>query len=154
MEEVEIIDYSPAYKDDIKRLNVEWLEKFFSVEPIDIKLLSDPEGEIINKGGLIFYAKRNEEILGTATLLYIDQDSYELSKMAVTPKAQGLGIGNKLMDHCIEVARKNNRSKLILFSNTKLQPAILLYRKYGFVETPLSESNYKRSNIKMELNLI
>ena len=41
-------------------------------------------------------------------------------------------------------------TKVILYSNTKLGPAIHLYQKYGFVEVPMGTSEYKRSNIKME----
>jgi ribosomal protein S18 acetylase RimI-like enzyme len=57
------------------------------------------------------------------------------------------------MDHCLAMAKEKNISKLILYSNTSLGPAIHLYRKYGFVEVPLSHQHYQRANIKMELAL-
>jgi ribosomal protein S18 acetylase RimI-like enzyme len=43
---------------------------------------------------------------------------------------------------------------LELYSNTRLQSALHLYRKYGFVEIPLPEDCvYDRANIRMELSL-
>jgi len=44
---VRIVPYEPAYRDDFRRLNVEWLEKFFYVEEIDDRVLSDPETHIL-----------------------------------------------------------------------------------------------------------
>jgi ribosomal protein S18 acetylase RimI-like enzyme len=56
-----------------------------------------------------------------------------------------------LMDYCIAEAKELNAKRLTLFSNTKLEAAIHVYRKYGFVEIPLpAEMHYVRSDIKME----
>jgi len=148
-----IIDYSEENKIFIKKLNVEWLEKYFAVEPNDEKQLSNPKEEIIDKGGMIFYAQYKDTIVGCAALMKIDEKTYELSKMAVTATHQGLGIGRKLIEHCLEIAQKQNIEKLILYSNTKLETAIEMYRKYGFKEISFESTHYKRANIKMELSL-
>jgi ribosomal protein S18 acetylase RimI-like enzyme len=148
--DVEIIPFSSEFQTDIKRLNYEWLEKFFEVEPSDIKTLSNPKEEIIDKGGKIFYAKYQNQIVGTVSLLKIDDFTFELSKMAVAENFQGLGIGKILIEHCLYFAKKNKFEKLILYSNTKLSTAISIYKKYGFIEVNLESSIYKRSNIKME----
>ena len=92
---VEIIPFSEDLKEHIKTLNIEWLKKYFRVEDQDELVLSNPQEEIIDKGGMIFYAKHNNEISGTASLIKVDDLTFELSKMAVSHKAQGLGIGNK-----------------------------------------------------------
>ncbi len=52
--QVKIIPFSTKLKKPIKTLNLEWLKKYFKVEPKDEKVLSDPQGEIIDKGGIIF----------------------------------------------------------------------------------------------------
>jgi ribosomal protein S18 acetylase RimI-like enzyme len=147
---VEIIPFSSDLKEHIKTLNIAWLERYFKVEEKDKLTLSNPQEEIIDKGGMIFYARYNSEILGTATLLKVDESTFELSKMAVSDKAQGLGIGTKLLEHCFTVAKENNIKTLILYSNTILLPAIHLYRKYGFIEIPLEPGIYERADIKME----
>ena len=147
---VEIIPFSATLKDPIKTLNLEWLKKYFKVEPKDEIVLSDPQGQIIDKGGMIFYAKYDNAIIGTASLIKIDNSTYELSKMAVTDSYQGLGVGEKLILHCLAVAEAKGIEKLILYSNRKLLPAIHLYKKFGFVEVPLESSIYERADIKME----
>ena len=147
---VEIIPFSSDLKDYIKILNIEWLQKYFRVEEKDELVLSNPQEEIINKGGTIFYAKYNDEILGTVSLMKIDQDTFELSKMAVSDKAQGLGIGNKLLIHSITVAEENKIKKILLYSNRILLPALHLYKKFGFIEVPLGDVSYERADIKME----
>lgn len=147
---VEIISYQEEYKDAIKTLNVEWLEKHFKVEPIDILQLSNPKQEIIDKEGLIYYARHKDVIVGTVSLLKVENGVYELAKMAVTDKAQGLGIGNMLMQHCFNISKQLEIKKLILYSNKGLGSAIHLYCKYGFNEVELETGHYERANIKME----
>lgn len=150
---VTIIPFSPDLKDAIKVLNLEWLQKYFKVEPQDELVLSDPQGEIIDKGGMIFYAQYDGKIVGTISLLKIDETTFELSKMAVTNGVQGLGIGNKLMEHCLAFARQKGIRKLFLYSNRKLSHALYLYQKFGFQEVPINGSLYERADIKMELAL-
>lgn len=150
---VEIVEYNDQLKDCIKRLNYEWLQKFFRIESGDEISLSNPKEQIIANGGLIYYAKVNDTIVGTAALLKKSEGVYELGKMAVTEKYQGLGIGRQLLEHCLAVASQKNFSKLILYSNTRLASAIHLYRSYGFKETDLEEGLYERANIKMEKEL-
>lgn len=147
---VTIIPYSDDLKEPVKTLNLEWLKKYFRVEDKDEIMLSNPQLEIIDKGGMIFYAKYDNKIVGTVSLLKVDETTFELSKMAVNDVVQGRGIGQKLMDHCLLIAQQKNIRKLILYSNRKLLPAIYLYKKVGFIEIPLEDGIYERADIKME----
>ena len=150
-EEITIVPYINEYKDQIKILNYEWLEKYFCVEPGDVEQLSDPQTHIIDNGGYIYFAKYKDELVGTSSLMKKDIGQYELAKMAVTEKFKGLGIGQMLLEHCLAEAVKLNATKLSLFSNTKLQSAIHLYKKYGFIEVPLPvDVHYERADIMME----
>lgn len=77
---------------------------------------------------------------------------FELTKMAVLPETQGKGIGQQLLEHCIDYVKSLQHPSLILYSHRSLESAIHLYRKYGFKEIPVEEnSHYKRADIKMEL---
>jgi ribosomal protein S18 acetylase RimI-like enzyme len=147
---IEIIDFTNNLKDHIKRLNYEWLEKHFCIEKGDEVSLSNPQGEIIGRGGMIFYATLNNEIVGTASLLKKSEQVFELAKMAVATHAQGFKIGTLLLEHCLSILKQRNIEKCILYSNTKLESALHLYRKYGFVEVELEPGLYERANIKME----
>lgn len=151
--QIEIIPFTDELKESIKILNYEWLEKHFQVEQGDVLSLSNPREEIINKGGFIFYAKMDAQIVGTASLLKKSTTVFELGKMAVTEHAQGYGIGKILLEHCIAFAKTQSIQKLILYSNTKLISAMHLYCKYGFVVIELEQGLYERADIKMEKSL-
>ncbi|MFA5834163.1 MAG: GNAT family N-acetyltransferase [Bacteroidota bacterium] len=146
-----IIPFTNERSAMFKSLNEEWLQHYFTLEPVDQVLLSYPRKEIIDKGGHIFFAEYQGEIVGTVALNFHEEGVFELGKMAVTKKVQGIGIGSILMEHCINNAKSLGARKLILYSNTALASAIHLYKKFGFVEVPFTESNYKRTNIKMEI---
>ena len=151
---VTIIPFEEKYAADFLKLNIEWLQEYFEVEPYDEYQLSHPLQEIIDKGGYIFFAKEDHKIVGTAALMKETDSSFELTKMSVTKDSQGKGISKMLMDACLQLAKDKNWDRLFLYSNTKLVTAIQLYRRYGFVEIPLeTNSHYTRTNIKMELKI-
>ncbi len=152
-QEIKIIGYTEENKLAIKILNYEWLEKYFRVENGDAIALSNPTEEIIDKGGSIFYATLNDEIVGTAALVKINETVFEIGKMAVTEKAQGLGIGKLLIENCIAYAEEKSLTSIIIYSNTSLKTAIHLYEKFGFKEIEMEDGMYERANIKMELLL-
>jgi len=147
----QIISYQAQYAKDFYELNIEWLETFFYVEDFDREVLSNPDSYILKPGGHIFFAVEGGIILGTVALLKRGKGEFELTKMAVLPNQRGNKIGQQLMQHCIDFAKENQFKKLFLYSNTILENAIYIYRKYGFVEIPVEAGNpYERANIKME----
>ena len=73
--------------------------------------------------------------------------------MAVDKSYRGIGAGRQLGEAAIRRARAMGATKLILYSETSLATAIILYRKLGFKEIPLEAGTYERANIKMELRL-
>jgi GNAT superfamily N-acetyltransferase len=150
--ELQIEDYRAEHQRHFEHLNRTWIEKYFWMEPVDVQVLEHPEEYIVKPGGYILMAYWKKEIAGTVALKYVDKDVYEFTKMAVDEKFQGRGIGEKLSYAAIEKAKHLGASRIILYSNTRLAPAIKLYRKIGFKEIPV-DGPYKRSDIKKELML-
>lgn len=151
---IEIVAFQNKYAKAFYDLNIEWLETFFYVEDYDKEVLSNPDIYILNPGGHIFFAVENDVVLGTVALLKRGEGEFELTKMAVLPNQRGKKIGQKLMQYCIGFAKQNKFKELFLYSNTILENAIYIYRKYGFIEIPVDlDSPYVRSNIKMEYPL-
>ncbi len=152
---IEVYEYSPDYHSAFKKLNEEWITKYFKLEEADSKVLNDPQGFILDKGGKILVAVLDHEVLGVCALLKMEDDhyDYELAKMAVSPKAQGKGIGYLLGTSIIEKAKSLNASRLYLESNTILKPAISLYEKLGFRKVVGHDTPYERCNIQMEIHL-
>ena len=149
-----VVPYREEFRAAFDALNREWIEKYFTLEPADREILGDPDGKIIDEGGQVFFVVEGGEILGTCAILRHTPDEYEIAKMAVATTARGRGLGDLLMDACIAFAREREARRLIIVSNTKLEPAIRLYRKHGFVQVPLaSDARYKRANIRLEMEL-
>ena len=146
---VEVIPFEPRYRDDFKRLNVEWLEKHFYVEAIDHEVLSQPERMILKPGGFIFLARLGDEVVGTSALIKA-KGGFELSKMAVTERYQGLRIGHRLLEAAIAAFQKTGAKTLFLESNSKLKAAIRLYERNGFEHVPRPQaSHYQRADVYM-----
>ena len=154
--EVEIVEYQPQYKKAFYELNRKWIELYWELEPHDIEVLENPEKHILEKGGHIFVALYNGFPVGVCALCPMPAESpydYELAKLAVNNSIQRKGIGRRLCDAVIEKARDLGGEKLFLESNTRLKPAIALYRKLGFKELPEYHPAYARGDIQMELSL-
>ena len=147
---VRIVDFEPRYGEDFRRLNIQWLQKYFKVEPIDEVVLSRP-GAIVDEGGCIVMARLGSETVGTCALLKKGQNRFELSKMAVAETRQGLGIGRRLMAAAIEAFESRGGGELFLETNSRLAPAIRLYETSGFVHAarPAGPAVYARSDVYM-----
>ncbi len=153
---VQIVDYRPAYKKHFKALNLEWIKAFFKVEPIDETYLSDPNGKIIRRGGAILYALVGKEVAGTCALIKYNDSEYELSKMAVSPKYQGYGLGRALGEAIIARANDLGAKNIFLLTHHSLDTAIGLYSKLGFKHTDNTKygaEKYERATVVMELKL-
>jgi N-acetylglutamate synthase-like GNAT family acetyltransferase len=154
--EIQIVDYRPAYKKHFKRLNYEWLNEYFAVEPFDEVLLSDPNGRIIKRGGTVLFGLLNGDVVGTCALLKHGDKGYELAKMAVTEKARGHKVGLELARAIIAQARQLGAERLYLHTSTRLKAANRLYRKLNFKKVPSvpwPEESFERDSIVMRLDL-
>lgn len=149
---VTIVDFEEQYAAEFAKLNFEWLEKYFYIEDYDREVLQNPQQYILDEGGHIFFALVDGKVVGTVALINRGEQVFELSKMAVTEEYKGLRIGQKLMYACIDFSGRQGIKRVFLDSNTKLTPALTLYRKVGFREIPVPEDTpYERCNIRMEL---
>ncbi|TDJ53445.1 MAG: MarR family transcriptional regulator [Gemmatimonadetes bacterium] len=151
--ETDIVDYSAEHSEAFRDLNLEWIERYFEVEDSDRESLDDPQHTILDPGGAIVMACHHGTVVGTCALIKMDDERYELAKMAVSEAARGKGIGWLLGRAIIERARDLGATTVYLESNTMLTPAIALYRKLGFKRVTGPPSPYHRCNIQMELEL-
>jgi len=154
-EEVEIIDFMKIYRKDFREMNYEWLNEYFEVEEKDEEILKNPE-KVIASGGSVIFARLKGQIVGTSALMHISDQECELTKMAVKPEYQGKQIGKKMLDWLLELARKKNYRRMILYTSPKLKKAFGLYKSKGFkilnpIPTPIG--GYKRPSVKMGMVL-
>ena len=139
---------------DFRRLNLEWIERLFKVEPPDLEVLDDPVGSIIGRGGMVFVALDGDAVVGTAAMIRVTPDRYELAKMAVAKTYQRRGIGALLGVACTAYAAENGIRTVFLETNSRLDGAIRLYERLGFRHAPFPHtSDYARGDVYMELEL-
>lgn len=152
MEDVSVVKFEPQFAKAFADLNYEWIAKYYQIEKHDHEQLDAPQETIIDLGGQIFFTLVGDEVAGTVAMIHVEGNSFELAKMAVSPRFQGRKLGDLLMRACIEFAQNAKAKSIILESNTKQVAAISLYRKHGFVETRLDpNSQFTRANIRMQL---
>jgi len=152
---VKIVSYKAKYQAAFKELNKEWISTYFKMEEADYKALDNPKKYIMDNGGDILVALYNDVPVGVCALIKMNDHKYdfELAKMAVSPKVQGMSIGWLLGQAIIEKAKTLGASSIYLESNTILKPAINLYYKLGFQKIAGHPTPYERCNIQMELIL-
>ena len=151
MNTIKIINYRPQHQIFFEILNRAWIEKYFAMEELDRYVLQQPEEAILKPGGAILMATFDGVIAGTVALKKLSEGEFELAKMAVDENYRRKGIAEKLCLATIEKAKDLGAKKLILYSQTILEPALALYRKLGFVRVPLGKPAHKRSDVKMEM---
>lgn len=154
-EMIRIVTYEPRYQPDFIRLNKQWIETYFRLEQSDLDTFAHIDDSIIGCGGQIFLALDDDgQVVGCCALKpHPESDYHELAKMAVSPEAQGKGIGRKLGEALVDYARSHDVKRIFLEGNTRLEASIALYRKLGFKEIPLQGNAYERCDILMELTL-
>ena len=153
---IRLRDFQPGDEAAFRRLNEQWIRKYFSIEETDRELFDDPEGRIIAKGGAVFILEMDGEAVGCCALINRGDDEFEVAKMAVTETHQGHGLGRMLLQACIDRAKSLGKKRLYLETNSKLDAAVGLYRKLGFVDLPVQAwppSKYARVDMVMELRL-
>lgn len=132
----EIVAWRAEFAADFDRLGREWLERYFTVEPLDEEYLQDPEGRIVRPGGQVFFAIEDGVAIGTCSVIPHADGSFELAKLAVTERARGRGLGRRLAERVLAFATEAGAPRVTLSSSSRLGPALRLYQSLGFEQRP------------------
>ncbi len=150
--DVRIVNFDPRWRADFGVLNIEWLQRWFVVEPFDHEVLNNPERYILADGGRVLFAiDGDDRAIGTVAMRHEGGGVFELTKMAVAPAARGLGIGRTLMEAALDQYRSLGGRELFLESSSQLAPALALYESVGFRHhpAPRAGSHYARADVHM-----
>jgi ribosomal protein S18 acetylase RimI-like enzyme len=127
----------------------------FVVEDYDLSVLNDPEKHILSGGGNIWMLVNSyDEALGTCSLMEHERGFFELTKMAVSKKTRGKGLGRELLNFVIDKAYELRCEKLFLLTNTKCEAAIHLYYESGFKKCKEIETKYGGSYDRCNLGMV
>jgi putative acetyltransferase len=153
---ITIREFEDGDEDAFRRLNEEWITRYFKLEPKDEYAFANPRETILGAGGRVFFAVREGEPVGCCALVAMGPGEFEVAKMAVTSSAQGLGVGRLVLQRAVDAARDAGATRLYLETNHALTPAIHLYEAIGFRNLPqerVTPSPYARADVFMEMVL-
>ncbi len=151
---IEIVPFEDRYAKAFKLFNLEWLEKYELLKPIDLEYLIKPRQAIIDRGGKILMAITNGMIVGSCAIIKKTAHTAEFAKLAVLPGVRKKGIGSLLTIASINLAQKMGFKKIVLVSDKKLNKAVRLYESLGFKHGTVPEDiQYKTENVYMKLNI-
>lgn len=147
---MEIVKYQKKYKQDFIDLNTAWVERFFVMEEEDREILNHVE-DYLKKGGMIFFAVENDEVLATCMAYPSEDKVWEICKLAATGQHTGKGAGSAVFGACMDYAIEHGAKKLTLISNHILKQALHIYEKFGFQRVDLDrEDEYERADVQCE----
>ncbi|HUU49294.1 MAG TPA: GNAT family N-acetyltransferase [Nitrosopumilaceae archaeon] len=111
-------------------------EKFF--ENLVQKYIEDSDKQIL-------VAEYETKLVGMVSIVFLprlNQKSNEMyiPELIVTKNYQNVGIGKKLINFCIDLAKKENCHRIRLESGNQRKESHLFYRNLGFSQSALSFS--------------
>lgn len=118
---MEIIEYDRKYRKDFVELNTAWLERFYMVEPVDRDTMERVE-ELVENGAMVYFAIENGKVLATCMAMPLEDNVWEICKLAATGQYTGTGTGSAVFRSCMEYAIAKGAKKLSLISCRSLNP--------------------------------
>jgi len=109
----------------------------------------------LQKPEISFYALwEGEDLLGFGALKELDARAGEIKSMRTADAHLRRGVAETILDHIIAEARQRGYTRLSLEtgSGPAFEPALKLYRKYGFIEGS-SFGGYEKSPFNQFLHL-
>ena len=129
--------------------------------PYDLLLLADPSIEIINdyiNRGECYAAYANNNIVGSFVIIRTRPLTLELVNVSVRAEYQGKGIGKRLIQSAIELAKQENAKVLELGTGNSSINQLALYQKCGFrivgVDRDFFRRHYKEKIIENGIECI
>lgn len=105
-----------------------------------------------------FVVEKSGRIIGGAGISPLeneDETICELQKMYFLPEARGLGLGEQMMERCLNEARSLGYEKCYLETMPYMEAAQKLYKKFGFIsiDAPMGCTGHTSCPVWMLTNL-
>ncbi len=103
--------------------------------------LDDILGYLDNPIWHFFVAKQNENLLGYISFTKI-LDEIQIVNVATDLGFRGVGVGKALLESVLSFAKEKACTKVFLEVRKSNEPAIGLYKKFGFETVGVSKNHY------------
>ena len=100
-----------------------------------------------NPRSVYYVALENDTVLGGGGIYPTDglpDDTCELVKMYLLPRARGMGLGKKLIEKCVQFAKDTGYENIYLETMPELKNALKVYERMGFeyLNKPMGNSGH------------
>ena len=136
------------FKDYALELNADLCFQSFDAE------LADPLKKYGAPKGALFLAYYNNEPAGCIALQTLPDGSCEMKRLYVKPDSRKHKVGDALVQQLLETAKTLGYQKMKLDTLERLQAAISLYKKHGFLVTTAYYQNPLPEVVYMEKELL
>lgn len=140
---------------DVRRLLAAHLTFARGLTPPEHAHALDVDG-LLHEAVTFFSFRQDGVLLAVGALKRLDADHAEVKSMHTIPAARGRGIGRRMIEHLISVARGAGYRRISLETGSMAEfaPARALYTRAGFAECePFGEYRASADNIYMTLRL-
>jgi putative acetyltransferase len=119
---------------DVRRLLLRHLEFAHATTPPE-SVFALGIDELAAPGVTLFSYRSGPEVLAVAALKHLDADHAEVKSMHTAREARGRGIGRRMIEHVIGVARRRGYRRVSLETGSvaAFAPARSVYARAGFV---------------------
>jgi ribosomal protein S18 acetylase RimI-like enzyme len=110
---------------------------------------------LVLQRGVLLLARASSDAAIVGCVIYVSdthpgkrfarEHEAEVQLIAVDPSARGRGIGKRLMDAVVNLARESGRKRLLLWTQPGMHAAQQLYEKMGFERVP--ERDFRRESM-------
>ena len=147
---MELVKFQEKYRQAFIDFNTDWIVSNFGfLEKHDIETFEQIDEEM-QKGAMIFFAVENEIPLACCMSMPLDNGTWEICKLGSNKEYPHKGAGSMVFQAAMAWAMEHKAKRLFILSNSRLKPAIHIYRKFGFKEISLDDYEYVRGDIAFE----
>ena len=147
---MQVVEYSEKYKQDFIDFNTAWIiDNFGSLEKEDIDTFENIEKKL-SEGAMIYFAVDGKDTLATCMAAPMENGTWEICKLGSNKYCSHKGAGSAVFKAAMDWAVNHGATRLFILSNSKLKPALHIYKKFGFTEIKLDDYEYVRGDIAFE----
>jgi putative acetyltransferase len=140
---IEVHDLRPELADAVRALIVSGLaEHWGTVDPTLNRDLVDMAATYA--GGRTLVARDGDRVIGTGTVIPRDAESAEIVRMSVAPEYRQTGLGRRLVEELVEVARRWGMARVVLETSAHWTEVVTFYERCGFTVTHYEDGEFGR----------
>lgn len=147
---MKVIPFEERYRQDFINFNTDWIVSNFGFLEEHDKETFEKIDEKIEAGAMIFFAVENDVALATCMAIPMEGTTWEICKLGSNKNIPHKGAGSAVFEEAMKWALNHGAERLFILSNSKLKPALHIYKKYGFKEIKFENYEYIRGDIAFE----